>query len=60
MNGYVLKKQFNKKKMRDETTILKLENLKLKNKVYKQYTNIKILSILSVLEFIVIFCLLVF
>lgn len=46
--------------MRDETTILKLENLKLKNKVYKQYTNIKILSILSVLEFIVIFCLLVF
>ena len=46
--------------MKDETTILKLENLKLKNELYKQYINIKILSILTILEFIVIFCLMMY
>lgn len=46
--------------MNDEVTILKLKNLKLKNEVYRQYINIKILSILSVLEFIVIICLMIY
>ena len=46
--------------MKDETTILKLENLKLKNEVYRQYTNIKILSFLSILGFVVIICLMIY
>ena len=43
--------------MKDENTTLKLENLKLKSELYKHYTNIKTLSLLSVLEFVVIICL---
>lgn len=46
--------------MKDENTILKLENLKLKSDIHEQYKSIRVLSFLSVLEFVVILCLMIY